>query len=76
MTARLRHLKFKNKFINAVSSTTFGVLLIHANSSTMRQWLWKDVINVIGAYNYSWLILHAIASVFVIFIIRLLFRIK
>lgn len=31
-----------SKFINTVSATTFGILLIHANSDSMRQWLWKD----------------------------------
>ena len=64
-----KNIKFKNKFINTVAASTFGVLLIHANSSTMRQWLWKDVVNVVGAYGSSWLILHAIVSVCVIFIV-------
>ena len=31
-----------NKYINAIASSMFGVLLIHANSDTMRQWLWND----------------------------------
>ena len=33
----------QNRFINMISSATFGVLLIHASSDTMRQWLWQDV---------------------------------
>ena len=33
----------QNRFINIVSSATFGVLLIHASSDTMRKWLWQDV---------------------------------
>ncbi len=33
----------QNRFINTVSSATFGVLLIHASSDTMRKWLWQDV---------------------------------
>ena len=40
-----------NGFINAVASTTFGVLLIHANSDTMRQWLWKDMLDNVGHYG-------------------------
>lgn len=40
-----------NKVINFIASSTFGVLLIHANSNTMRQFLWKDICNVVGSYN-------------------------
>lgn len=44
-------------FINTVAASTFGVLLIHANSDVMRQWLWKDVCDVTGHYDspYFWL---------------------
>lgn len=58
-----------SKFINTVALSTFGVLLIHANSNTMRRWLWKDIIDCVGAYDSSWLVLHAIGSVVVIFAI-------
>ena len=61
--------KFKSKFINGVASTTFGVLLIHANSDLMRQWLWGDVCKVVDAYGSNFMILHAIISVVIIFII-------
>lgn len=64
-----KNLKFKSKFINTVAASTFGVLLIHANSDAMRQWLWKDVVNVMGAYSNSLLILHAVVSVCVIYIV-------
>ena len=40
-----------SKVINAVGAATFGVLLIHANSNAMRQWLWKDTVDVIGHYQ-------------------------
>ena len=30
----------QSKIINTIASSTFGVLLIHANSDTMRRWLW------------------------------------
>lgn len=30
--------------INTISAATFGVLLIHANSDTMRQWLWHETV--------------------------------
>lgn len=58
----------QSKFINTISATTFGVLLIHANSDIMRQWLWKDICNNIAAYNCAWLPLHAVACVVIIFI--------
>lgn len=40
-----------NKWINSIGSTSFGVFLIHANSDTMRQWLWKDTLNNVGILN-------------------------
>lgn len=33
----------RSRIVNRVSSATFGVLLIHASSDTMRRWLWQDV---------------------------------
>ena len=47
-----KNIKIKyNKFINICGASTFGVLLIHANSNTMRQWLWRDVLDNIGMYS-------------------------
>lgn len=66
-------LYFKNmqlkysKIINTIAASTFGVLLIHANSDAMRQWLWKDVLNNVGVYDKLWMLLHAIGSVLLIF---------
>ena len=57
----------QSKFINTISATTFGVLLIHSNSDIMRQWLWKDVLNNAGIYNSNWMPIHAIGSVLIIF---------
>ena len=54
-------------FINALGASCFGVLLIHANSGTMRRWLWVDLLNNMEAYYSPWLPLHAIGSVLVIF---------
>lgn len=59
----------QNKFINVLATSTFGVLLIHANSDTMRHWLWKDVLKNVEVYNTNLIMLHAILSVFVIFFI-------
>ncbi len=58
-----------NKFINTVSASTFGVLLIHANSNTMRQWLWQDTLDILGHYNDKYMPFYAIGCVLVIFAI-------
>ena len=55
--------------INTIGAATFGVLLIHANSDAMRQWLWKDMLNNVGVYDKVWMPLHAIGSVIVIYIV-------
>lgn len=59
-----KNLKIKsNRVINTIAASSFGVLLIHANSDTMRYWLWNDTLDCIGHYasNYFWL--YAIFSV-------------
>ena len=56
ITAVSTFMFFKNlkigysKFVNSVAVSAFGVLLIHANSDIMRQWLWKDMLNNVGMY--------------------------
>ena len=64
-----KNLKFKNSFINIVAASTFGVLMIHANSDVMRQWLWVDVCKVPTAYSSTWLWLHSIVCVIIVFVV-------
>lgn len=67
-----KDLKFPHsQLINAIGEATFGVLLIHANSDTMRQWLWKETIDCTGHYGTSPLqtLSYATASVMAIFIV-------
>lgn len=65
-----KNLKIRsNRFINTVASCTFGVLLIHANSYTMRQWLWQTLCKVPQMYGSQWLVLHAFGCVLSIFIV-------
>lgn len=65
-----KNIKMKNsKIINKIASTTFGILCIHASSDTMRQWLWKDTLNNVGAYYSNYTVIHAIGSVFGVCII-------
>lgn len=59
----------QSKFINIVGGGTFGVLLIHANSDTMRQWLWKDVCDNAGQYVSSNIYLHAILVPIAVFVV-------
>lgn len=56
-------------WINEIAATTFGVLLIHANSDAMRRWLWQDVLDVVGAYGSPRFVLHAFLSVLVVFLV-------
>lgn len=65
-----KNIKIKNsKFINTVAASTFGVLLIHANSDAMRRWLWQDVLNNVGMYDSNLLVVHAVGSVLAIYTI-------
>jgi len=57
----------QSKVINAIAATTFGVLLIHANSDAMRTWLWRDFVDCVGHYNADYMPLYAICSVVAIF---------
>lgn len=60
-----------SRFINAIGGATFGVLLIHANSEAMREWLWKETVDSIGHFGDSliWTLSYATFSVIVIFIV-------
>lgn len=74
-TAVTSFIFFKNlkipyiKLINTIGASTFGVLLIHANSDTMRQWLWRDVVDCVGHYADELYWLRPIIAVLLIFTI-------
>lgn len=59
----------QSKWINTVSASTFGVLCIHANSDTMRQWLWKDIADCVGQYTNEHLVWLSLATVLCTFIV-------
>ena len=70
-----KDLKIKqSRAINIIGGSTFGVLLIHANSDTMRKWLWGTVLNVKGAYSLPLgkLVLFSFISVFGVFAVCLI----
>lgn len=65
-----KSMKIRNsKLINTIAASAFGVLLIHANSSTMRQWLWKDTVDCIGHFDTPYYWLYAIGCVLAIYAI-------
>lgn len=74
ITAFCLFMFFKNikipysKTVNTIASASFGVLLIHANSDAMRQWLWKDVLKNAVVFNTPNRYLHFVCSVLGIYI--------
>lgn len=58
-------------FVNVVGATTFGVLLIHADSDQMRQWLWKETVDCTGHFSEALLptLGYAFLCVVTIFIV-------
>lgn len=75
VTAFCLFMFFKNvkipyiKLINVVASASFGVLLIHANSDVMRQWLWRDTLNNAVVFKTQWCYLYFFCSVIGIYVI-------
>lgn len=57
----------QSKFVNTVAASTFGVLLIHANSDTMRHWLWKTVCDNAGMYSSDLIYIHALLVPIIVF---------
>lgn len=53
----------QSNLINRIAQSCFGVLLIHANGDTMRQWLWTDILDVPRSYYTDSFILHSVISV-------------
>jgi len=77
-TAVSAFMLFKNlpcpniSWINTIAQSTFGVLLIHANSDAMRKWLWRDMLNNSHWFNTQYFLIHAVTAVIVIYIICVL----
>lgn len=60
-----------SKVINLLGASTFGVLLIHANSDAMRAWLWRDIVDCVGHYALPFyqLILYSVGVVLLVFVV-------
>lgn len=66
-----KDLQIKNySWINTVGATTFGILLIHANSSSIMKFIWVDTFDVVGHLNESWLtsLAYAVAISLIVFL--------
>lgn len=68
-----KNIKIKqNKVINTIAASTFGVLMIHANSDAMRTFLWQDLLRNTSYYNSPFLVVHAVVSVLLVYIVCVL----
>ena len=61
-----------NRLINTIAVSTFGVLCIHANSDTMRRWLWGDLLDNTGHYGSPIMPLYAVGCVIGVFVVCVL----
>lgn len=62
---------FNNKFINLISSATFGVYLIHDNNY-IRSFLWNDIFHNKDYVSSNMILLHVLISVGLVFIVCVL----
>ena len=68
-----KNIKIKqNQVINTIAASTFGVLMIHANSDAMRTFLWQDLLRNTSYYNSPFLVVHAVVSVLLVYIVCVL----
>lgn len=58
-----------NRLINKFAASTFGVLMIHASSDTMRRWLWQDVCKNTFAFATNSFIFHAVFCTLAVYIV-------
>lgn len=58
-----------NRLINKFAASTFGVLMIHASSDTMRRWLWQDVCKNSFAFPKNNFIFHAVFCTLAVYIV-------
>lgn len=67
-----KNINIKNsRMINLFASATFGVLLIHGNSDTMRNLLWNDLFHNVSYYekNAGITIWHPILCVLIVYVV-------
>lgn len=57
-----------NRLINKIAASAFGVFMIHTNSDTMRQWLWRSIFKNGDMYFTKFYVLYAVMTVFLVYI--------
>ena len=57
----------RSRIINTIASTTFGVLLIHANGAATARWLWTDLLHTVESHATAFGYLHALLCVPLVF---------
>ena len=62
------NIKLSSKLINTVSSTTFGIYLIHDNNY-IRPFLWETLFNNNHFQHSGWLILYSIGVCLLVFVV-------
>lgn len=58
-----------SNIINTIAASCFGVFLIHANCSQMRDFVWRQISPNIAMYSSHLFFLHMIVKVFCVYII-------
>lgn len=65
-----KNLRIKqSKWINTLAASCFGVLCIHDNCQTMRDWLWIDTLHMPGWFSSVYYPLYAICMVLIIYML-------
>ena len=59
---------FSSKFINIISSITFGIYLLHDNNY-IRRFLWREVLDCPSMIKSNYFVLFAVGSVFAVFVV-------
>lgn len=53
--------------INELAACSFGVFLLHTANSTLRSWLWGDLLHVKDFFDSGILVVHAFVSICLIY---------
>lgn len=53
--------------INELAACSFGVFLLHTANSTLRTWLWGDLLHVKDLFDSEFLIVHALMSICLVY---------
>ncbi len=69
--ALFKELKIESRGVNIIASTSFGIYLIHENYF-VREYIWQILFKNNDYYNSSFLWLHALISITIVYIVGML----